>query len=215
MLKTLIFLLLSTAILNGFQLKSRLNEAKVGDSIIYAHKSHATLVRIGSINDKEMVIEEVSGPLSMVTLDWYTKKAPKHTSWTKSVIDKASCKVIRRVSVDDAQMLETEIEFLPTLMKLELTSLKDRKKIGPEPQAGEVDNRKIWNPRIVFNSKELTAEVEAYRIQWPEDGTELAGRLIDIYIPTKEGLAYLPYWIEVYSGPLKFKIFATESYRQA
>lgn len=202
--------------LGAFELQSKLSSAENGDFIVYVHKSNCTFVRITSITDKALIIDEITAPLFSKLPDWnkwLQDKAPGHTSWTQSTIDRKTSTLIRRISLDDHGELEQTFEFLPTLMKCALTpiELEDRKKVGPEPQPGEVDHRRIWNPKIIFNSQELAAKVNGYRFQWPDDLSEISGRIVDVYIPENQALTYLPYWIEVYSGPLKFKIFAIDS----
>lgn len=202
--------------LGALELKTKLTNAASGDFIVYLYKSHITLVRIAKHHPKELVIEEITAPKGDYDWqEWLNQNAPEHTSWTVTTLDPTTLKILSSYSLDEqpTAIMTSDLQFLPTLLKLELQAVpQDQlKKIGPEPMAGEVDMRKIWHPKIVWKGKTIEIPIDAFRATWPKDESELAGKSIEVYIPQKEALSYLPYWIEIGSGPLKAKVQAIDS----
>ncbi len=199
----------------GFQLKERLDRAQPGDFIVYAYKSSFTLLRVSTITNETMTFEEIAAALTEKPTNWKVwleGGAKGHTSWTITVVNRKDFTNIQTTSKDDAALYKQTL-ILPKLFTLELTPIADseRKKRGPEPLTGEIDHRSIWSPKIIFNDKEVQAPVSGYILVWPKDESELSGRRIEMYVPDDHALTYFPYWIEVLSGPLKFKVFAIDS----
>jgi hypothetical protein len=102
---------------------------------------------------------------------------------------------------------------LPTLFQLSPQPIEpyDRKYVGAQPLAGEIDLRRLWLPKIVFEAKQIFPAVNAYRVRWPEDTSELSDKSIDLYFASKPALTYLPYWIEVSATIGKAKISVLDS----
>lgn len=195
-----------------------LSQAEVGDFIVYAYKDSLVLVRVQKVDATSIALEEVSAPLSQQTANWQkwlSERAPGHTSWTISSIDTKSGKLTSLYSVDQAEYLNhnAAFQFLPTLLQLTLEPInpKDRKLLGPQPLAGERDDRPFWLPKIIFEGKQIHPKVAAYRVRWPDDDSELANKAIDLYMPEQAAICYLPYWIEVAGGFAKAKIWAVDS----
>ncbi len=215
----LLLLLLLPLQLFAFELKQDILKAKTGDFIVYSYKESLVLLRIRESSPHMVTLEEVSSPRSgkgdMSWQEWMTKDAPGHTSWTITKIAIATGKVISIFSVVSREFLTTNpaFLFLPTLLQLPLKPIEahDRKYVGPEPMAGEVDHRRLWKPRIIFEGKELSPQIAAYRIQWPDDASDLSGKPIDLYFAQDGAITYLPYWIEVAAGLGKAKISALDS----
>jgi len=198
-----------------FRLKDRVDQIEAQDYIVYAHKSSFTLLTVRAVADQTITLEEITGALAQMPSNWQKwldEQAPFHTSWTTYVIDKKTFAVIDTEAKADDELREAP-PILTKLLSLELTPIaaSDRKKIGPQPLPGEVDLRKIWSPKIIFNNKEVQTHVSGYTLVWPKDDSELSGRMLVVYVPDSIALPYLPYWIEVLSGPLKFKVFAIDS----
>lgn len=217
MYKLLCLLLLPLQLL-ALDLKHEANSAQVGDFIVYAYKHSLVLFRIRENIPPVLVVEEISAPHSAVSgnwQEWISKNAPNHTSWTISRINVASGKVESIFSVDDRsyQNANPAFQFLPTLFKLSLKPIEpyERKYVGAAPLAGEMDMRRLWLPKIMFESKQIQPDTSAYRVSWPEDESELSGKAIDLYFAGKPALTYLPYWIEVFAMLGKAKISALDS----
>jgi hypothetical protein len=209
----LLFFILSK--LSGYQIDQALIHE--GDFIVYAFKQELVLLIIQQKTESSVTVEELSlpkdGPINWQ--EWVANKAPGHTSWTCTKIDLGTKKVLSLFDVDaQRELTQAAIApFLPTLLKLTLEPLKpeERKYIGPQPQPGEIDLRKPWLPKILFNGKELHPEIAAFRAYWPKDNSELSGKPFDLYFAANEVIRYLPYWIEMYGPVSKIKIMAIDS----
>ncbi len=215
----ILLLLLLPLQLFAFELKKEILKAKPGDFIVYSYKESLVLLRIRDTSPTLLTVEEVSTPRSTANdknwQEWLTKDAPGHTSWTITRIDLATGKVLSIFSVDAKEFLNTNppFLFLPTLLDASLKPIEqhDRKYVGPEPMAGEIDQRRLWKPHIIYEGKELSVPVSAYRIRWPDDASDLSGKAIDLYFAETSPISYLPYWIEVAAGLGKAKISALDS----
>lgn len=212
----LLFLLVQTALF-AKDLQQEIRKAEVGDFVVYGYKQQITLLRIASNNGKELVVEEISiqNPEKKKWQEWLSSGAPGHSSWTISAlsIEKGSIDFI--YSVDEKAYISKPItfQFLPTLLTVSLQPIAptERKYIGAEPMAGEMDFRRLWLPKIIFEEKEIKAQIEVFRLFWPQDDSELSGKPLDLYIPSNEAITYLPYWIEISAGLTKIKIGVIDS----
>ncbi len=198
----------------------QIEDAKPGDFIVYGYKESLVLVRVREYKAPHLVFEEINAPKQANSTDWQawiSKNAPGHTSWTISRIDLETHKVDSIFSVDEKMFTDSNpaFQFLPTLLTLKLEPIDRaaRKRIGIEPQSGEPDVRRLWQPKIIYEGKEISPPVSAYTTKWPADDSELSGKTIDIYLVQNPALTYLPYWIEVSGGVQKAKISALDSGR--
>ncbi len=217
MYKLLCLLLLPLQLL-ALDLKQDVAKAQTGDFIVYTYKQSLVLFRIRENNPPTLVVEEISAPIAAASKnwqDWLSHDAPGHTSWTISRINIHSGKVESIFSVDEKRFQNSNpaFQFLPTLFQLTLNPIEpyERKYVGAQPLAGEVDLRRLWLPKIIFETKQIFPSVLAYRVRWPKDESELSGKPIDLYLASDKGITYLPYWIEVFGGLGKAKISALDS----
>jgi hypothetical protein len=72
----------------------------------------------------------------------------------------------------------------------------------------------IWQPPLCFDGQKVEgATFDVWRSYWPHDSSELAGRLIEIYLPQAGSsyIAHFPYWLEVqgWTGRAKVRVFDT------
>ena len=76
-------------------------------------------------------------------------------------------------------------------------SVKEQRRIGPEPPNKEADTRKIWKPPLFQDGKQTESiEFDVYQAVWPKDGSELAGNCVFLYFD-KEGRSPFPTWIQM------------------
>lgn len=217
---TLLFLALSIH-LSAFELREAVKTATKGDYIAYSYKQSLLVLRVAKFENPLLVVEEISAPLEAKKetsfADWLQKKAPGHSSWTLSEIDIETGKIKRIFSVDERKFLPNnpDFQFLPTLFRVELKPVaeEDLKRIGAPPLEGEMDHRKIWLPKIIFDGKEINPPLRVFRTDWPRDTSELSGKPIDLYLAEKEAITYLPYWIEIIGKTGRLKIAALDSGR--
>lgn len=192
-----------------------LASAAVGDFIVYAYKQQMTFLRIAKVEDDTVMFEEISGPRreEINWSEWLKNKAPGHTSWTLTTLKKGETSSI--FSIDERRFLPKgdSFQLLPTLLKLTLEPVdaSNRKRVGPEPLAGEVDFRPLWLPKIIFEGKEIHPPITVFHVLWPRDASELSQKPFDLYFAAKPALTYLPYWIEIHASISKIKIEAIDS----
>lgn len=198
-------------------LKERFFQAQPGDFVVTSQQGNYSLLCIRDITEKTFVFEEISVPSGHADLkkinwkQWISEKAPGHTSWTLSEIDKNTGKLLSCFSFSKNGWLHLDApeQFLPRLFTLPLTSVPptERKKIGPKPSGGEQDHRAFWNPPLVIEGKKITKPAfETFKGQWPNDGSPLALCFIELYFAKTPDAPAFPCWIEVQSPHYTFKM---------
>lgn len=225
MFKTLtLFFALITATFCGASplLMERFAQAQKGDYVVIQLNKNYTLLHIFDKTPTTAIIEEITVPAPYVgTLswpDWVSQGAPHHTSWLMAEVDLQSSRILECYSFTQHGWIEIEggENFLKTLLHLDITPLppQNRKKVGPPNIHGLADRRPLWNPPLVFQGKTvLNAPFNAWQAEWPNDGTELAGKTIDVYLPEDMNTypSCFPYWIEVRGGLVKTKVRVKDS----
>jgi hypothetical protein len=221
MLKWFLAISLITASLSGgeFPLLKRLERAKAGDFIVFEANKTITLLAIRGLSEQSLILEEISVPSAKVKpgnwAHWIQSKAPGHTSWSMIEIDLNSQKIIECYSFDRNTWLpqSPQDSFLATLLHLSVAPVipAERRKIGPAPQDGEMDRRKIWNPPLIIDGKKMeNSTFDAYQADWPSDGSELAGKSVCLYFDRELKLA-LPCWIQIDTGQITASLRAIDS----
>ncbi|HSX13168.1 MAG TPA: hypothetical protein VLE96_01950 [Chlamydiales bacterium] len=199
---------LQTFLLNG----------KSGDYIVTQAGKLFTVVHLRSIDENQLIIEEISGPNSFVTdswASWVKNKAPGHTSWSILEIDSKNGQVLDCYSVSKNMhvKISKNESILATLLQLSLVPIQneDRRRIGPPPLDGEPDFRKIWNPKFVFEKKTNHGTVcDAYTAIWPNDGSEIEGRSITLYFDQAHKIPF-PCWIDIETTHVTGRIHVVDS----
>ncbi len=214
------FTLLLAPMFGGeYPLLKRLEKAKNGDFIVFEANKTVTLLVIRSLTDQSLVLEEISAPSNKVKQgswsSWLKSKAPGHTSWSMIEIDLVNQRILECYSFNKNAWLpqSPQDSFLATLFHLSLNPVdpKQRRKVGPAPQEGEVDRRKIWNPPLVVDGKKVEhSTFDVYEASWPKDNSELSGKNICLYFD-KEVRSALPCWIQVDTGQITASLRAIDS----
>lgn len=191
-----------------FAIAQGLKKAKKGDYLVSSHGKSFTLFHIFDTKGETLVIEEISAPINEVKKikglwqEWVNSQAPGHLSWVMYELD-LNVKNIEQMysfSQKSWQKIYPQEQIFPTLISLQFKLIPEslRKKAGPPPPLEMPDNRLTWNPPIVFDGKKVkSAACNAYQTHWPQDGSELANKKIEIYLP-QEGEkvpSYFPFWI--------------------
>jgi hypothetical protein len=216
----LVICLFTTPLICGeYPLLKRLEKAKVGDFLVFEANKNITLLAIRSLTDQSLVLEEISAPSSKVKVgnwaSWIQAKAPGHTSWSMIEIDLVNQRILECYSFDRTMWIpqSPKDSFLATLLHLKVTQVdtSNRRKIGPPPQEGEADHRKVWNPPLYIDGKRVeNISSDAYTASWPKDGSELAGKDVCIYFD-HEGKVALPCWIQIDTGQVTGSLRAIDS----
>ena len=214
--------LLCIASLSSETLRDRLQQAEVGEFVVLAFDKRLVFADVVETQSDVLTLEEISAPLSMPVPPkggwraWIAGGAPQHTSWTRTRISLATGAIQSIYSLDTKEFLAQDTQnFLPTLLALPFQRIdtSERRRVGPAPMAGELDLRRLWAPKIMFEGQEITTKVDVVRVTWPKDGSELSGKVLDLYFPHAPALAFFPYWIEGYGPFSKFKVRVIDSGR--
>jgi hypothetical protein len=198
---------LSAGPLVGSPLQDRIGRASSGDYLVVEGGKVITVLSIRSVTPASLVLEEVSIPSENLKKrpaswsEWIKAKAPGHTSWSMIELDRASGEILECYSFTRASwvQLSSKESLLATLMSLplELVPREKRRKIGPPPQPGEIDTRKIWEPPALFEGKKQEGiRFDVYETTWPQDPSPLSGNTVVLYFD-REGKFPLPFWIQV------------------
>jgi hypothetical protein len=209
MLKNLFYLAFSLFLIafttgqaaDTLQLRDQFKKAQVGDYIITAQGKNYTLLHIVKRSPQTLTIEEISVPAKNFGAsfhswkEWVKKGAPQHTSWSLYEVDLNSGQLIKNVSLskNSSHNLSKTKSFLTTLLNLNFTA------IPPRERRHTGVRKSLWHPRLVFEGQVIPqATFKAWKARWPKDGTELSTKMIEIYLPEKEGAypLYFPYWLQ-------------------
>lgn len=208
----------------GNDLKENLRRAKKGDYIVTAQNKTYTLLHIYDKQEESLIIEEITVPVSKIKLknfswkQWTSLGAPSHTSWVMYSINLANGQMKEYFSFTKNSWFDIAKadNFLSTLLNLRLTPipLKERKKVGPPPTDSSHDWRSIWQPKMVVDGKLIEGVAfDAWKTQWPKDGSELSGRTIEVFVPQENDKypSYFPYWLQISGMIGKAKIRIIDS----
>lgn len=190
-------------------LRDNLEKAVAGDYLVASICKNLTLFHVIEKNAEDLKIEEISLPENSRPPDWQMwldQKAPSHNQWVIYTIDLKNGKIRNYYSVSKQQPLDVSEadNFLSKLLNLKLKKManEERRKVGPPPTSGP-DLRPLWQPPFFLNGKAVKKiEFDAWKTRWPKDQTDLAGKLIEIYLPKESTLypAYFPYWLKIYGN---------------
>lgn len=206
----LILLVVFNSVSAEAYLRSQLQQAHPGTYVVTAQNKNYTVLHIYEKNGSLLTLEEITVPMprmkqwSASWREWVAQGAPAHTNW-----------VLYKVNLDTGEMGECysmmqrrwisipqQDQFLPTLLNLQLDPIPDgeRRKVGPPPVSGSPDYRPVWQPKMVVDGKTIPGvSFRGWRAHWPQDGTALSGKMIDLYVPENNQYypAYFPYWLQV------------------
>lgn len=206
--------------LYGSPLEERLQRAKNGDYLAIEGGKMITVLSIRSLTPSSLVLEEVSIPSQKLQqrpsswADWIKAKAPGHTSWSMIEIDRSNGEILECYSFSRAAWVQISAQesLIATLLKLPLAPVPDtdRRRIGPPPQAGDPDTRKIWEPPVIFEGKKESIHFDVYRTTWPKDGTEISGHDVLLYFARELRFPF-PFWIQIETTHANISLRAIDS----
>lgn len=203
MRQILLFLMLmvSTTWAEEIYLRDNLSRARVGDFIVTDQNQTNTLLLIAGKSDRSITIQEISTPEGCYSgswREWVQSGAPGHTSWISYELDPRNGRLIESFSYTKNTWCDIPAadNFLGTLLNLPLTLMPDQSR----RRVGSTDRRRVWQPKLIVDGRPVPdVSFRSWRTRWPNDGSELGSKLIEIYLPTEEGRypSYFPYWLQV------------------
>jgi len=209
---------------NVLYLRDNLKRANKGDYIVTAQNKNYTLFHIYDKEDNKMTIEEITVPMSRFPRNmgswkqWISLRAPGNTSWVMYALNLNTAQMLEFYSLSKNAWYDTTKtdNFLTTLLNLRLKEIpwNDRKKVGFPTLPGMTDHRPLWQPRMVVDGQEIQGVFfNAWTTRWPEDGTDLTGKTIEVYVPELNDKypSYFPYWLQISGMIGKAKIRIIDS----
>lgn len=206
-------------------LRHNFQHAHPGDYIVVSANKTQTVMLIYDKRLPILTIEEIAVPSSKRSSDtswkdWLSQGAPGNCSWVRYDLDLNSGQMTRYYSFTKKNWYEIpdSDNFLSKLLNLKFLKISDkfRKKIGPKPHAGP-DMRPLWNPRMIVDGRIIDGVLfNAWRTKWPKDGSDLSGKVIEIYLPinSQQYPSYFPYWLQINGAAGKAKIRIIDSGNQ-
>lgn len=190
----------------------RLTSLDEGSRILYELPQSIVSIYVSKKSPTELILDVASATKDVLErenmsswLEWSHKNTPSATLKEKIIIHLPEGTITQTGH-------SSNYAWLVTLLSLKATKvpLSFRKKAGPTPMPGELDNRPLWHPKIVVQGKKLASESSVYKIIWPADGSFLEQREILLYFPESPlAVKAFPYWIE--SPSSSYKIFVVDS----
>lgn len=196
-------------------LKNLMQTAEPGGYVITEQNKTFTFLHIHDKTTDALVIEEVTIPATSFARhrigwkEWFERGGPGHTSWTMSQINLQTGKLEETFSFTHQGWLDLSDSnpFLTTLFNLSFHRIPEdqRRRVGLAPGYGKPDHRPIWHPRLIVEGQLIpNIPFSVWKGRWPSDGSDLARKLIEIYLPYGEAHPnlprfpiYFPYWLEV------------------
>ncbi|MGM0440062.1 MAG: hypothetical protein ACQEP8_02995 [Chlamydiota bacterium] len=188
-------------------LLEELKHAQQGDYFVALQDKSYLVWHVNYVSKEYLIMDEIMVPEKDFPggswNNWILLGADRHTSWVIYRIDLHDGGFKSCFSKTQGHWLEvSQLDaFFSKLLRLNFkpTPDKERRRIGPPPSGG-IDMRSYWQPKRVLEGQVVKgAKFGAWQAVWPADGSELAEREIEIYLPQDrtQSLAYLPYWIQV------------------
>ena len=212
----------------GLFLRDNLQSARVGDYLVISANKTQTLLHISAKQGEVLTIEEIAVPENkkssrMSWKEWVRRGSPGNTSWVIFDLELHSGKMLRYYSFTKKSWLEIPDadNFLCKLLSLKFNKIPDaaRKRVGPKPISGP-EWRPFWQPRMVVEGQPISGVVfDAWHARWPQDGSELSGKSIEVYLPhdSIRYPAYFPYWLQIngVAGKAKIRIIDSGSHLES
>lgn len=197
---------LFTLPLLGLNLSDKLGKAHEGDFAVSLINKTYTLINIVEKKDNILLFEEISIPASCVKAshDWrkfMENGAPGAIAWMLYEVDLSSATMLECYSVLDEAFFDvhsfdhilTKMMHLP----LEVLSESEQRRIGASSDEG-VDHRKVWTPVQVFEKERVkNPKFDVYKATWPDDGTILSKKSVEIYFDANRKDFPFPYWMQL------------------
>lgn len=190
-----------------------IQEAEVGDYVVALQGKNYTLLFIQERKGNLLAVEEVHLPdhrrprHACSWQQWLNEGAPGNVCWVRYRIDLETGRLIDYYSFTKGGWLVPEQSdcLVTTLLTLQFmpVPLEERRRVGLAPMdlPAHRDKRPFWQPPLIVEGETVAGVVfEAWRSRWPLDGSPLAGRVVEIYLPQEKSArypSYFPYWLQL------------------
>ncbi|MDB2613877.1 hypothetical protein N9Y92_01810 [Chlamydiales bacterium] len=190
------------------QLKNKIGNSQIGDYFVTMQEKEFTLWHIRDKKPGQILIEEIMAPAKRVILSeegwqgWINQGAPYHTGWVMYAVDLQSGRLLSLFSIDHKKWCHTEesSRFFSTFLNVPFyqVPMQNRRRVGPKPPSYMADQRVLWSPPLFREGKQVyNVPFKQYMTRWPSDGTPLAGKEVEIFLPTENYPDFFPYWLQV------------------
>ncbi len=207
-----------TSLLVPITLKSKFQKAQKGDYLVTLKNDTYTLLIINNLTTEKLSLEEVVLPKSALKKNSSFQKLsnqnyPDALVWNIYEIDFLKNRLLSAYSLKNSASFKIDSgdHFLMKLLTLPLKPQPDykRKKIGPPPQGGEADRRKLWQPAKFFEGNKIAqAQFKVLETVWPKDGSELSRKTIELYF---DDSFPFPYFIQIHASQLTVFLKSVDS----
>lgn len=205
-------------------LRERFTGARAGDYIITKQDHTLSVLVVRGHSGDVLTLEEISAPETHAktllgdVAQWIAEGAPGNTSWTSFEMDLQAGKLLSCFSHNRGEWLHLEgsESLLSKLFSLHFSKVADRerKKIGPPPQPGETDERRIWNPPLIIaGKKRKNPKFHVLQARWGKEESLLSTSLIQLYFDAENPTFPFPYWMEIQTPHYNFKVSTLDSGR--
>lgn len=186
-------------------LRESIEKSKIGDYIVTLQNKTYTLLKVTERSPGTLIMEEITIPSGKVNnnfswKEWMKQGAPHHTNWIKFTILLANGRITDSYSRSPQGWSKISLtdSFLPTLLNLKFSVVPDtaRRRVGNS-------SGQLWNPPMVVEGKQIPGVIfDVWRALWPKDGSILANKTIDIYLPREADRypVHFPYWLQIQGG---------------
>lgn len=210
---------------SAYILRDNIVKATPGDYIVTSQGKMCTVLHIRDRTLYGLVVEEITVPLNRIPKvkhswrKWVESGASGHTAWVSFNLNVVNGNIDNAYSYTKNMWFQIpqSDNFFSQLLNLEFEHVPygERKRVGPRtsvPTANEWKN--LWQPRMIVDGQTVgNVKFEAWRALWPNDGGDLAGKLIEVYIPddSERYPSYFPYWLQISGAVCKAKVRIVDS----
>ncbi len=202
-------------------LKDSLKEAEAGNYVVILQNKNFSLLHIFQTQKDSLIIEEISAPIKLKSKlggdwqKWLNENAPGHISWIMYELDLKNRQIedIYSCTQKSWKKVFPQEQIFPTLVDLKFATIPEnkRKRVGPPLPSEMIEDRPLWQPPVFFEGKKVKGVLcEAYSARWPNDGTDLSGKKIDIFLAKgRQNLPhFFPIWMQVSDkvGHIKLRV---------
>jgi len=207
-------------------LKENFSKAKPGDFIVTSQSKMFTVLHIKEKTNDGLVLEEITAPGNKIPRNKYTwrkwveNNAPGNTSWVIYRLNTSTGSIDSSYSYTKKTWfkLNDADNFMSKLLNMRFYHVPDseRKRVGPKGGGSPAlrEARSMWQPKMIVDGQVISGvSFEAWKARWPKDGSDLAGKSIEVYLPEQSDLypSYFPYWLQISGMIGKAKIRIIES----